>query len=171
MRSPTIEQILLFVLFVLVPLFNLLVRWFKRRAQGRRPDTGPEAPADAAGGRRPLEPADRRPIALPPTIRRGAAAARAVEDASQPPAPTATVPPRAARRRPPPLRIGTARELRRAVVLMAVLGPCRAQETASTGNGRSAERAPRSRPPRDQPIPHGSATPAPLALSGFGPKP
>ena len=66
MRSLTIEQILLFVLFVLVPLFNLLVRWFKRRAQRQRPDTGPEAPADPAGGRRPLEPADRRPIALPP---------------------------------------------------------------------------------------------------------
>jgi hypothetical protein len=130
MRSLSIEQILLFALFVLVPLFNLLVRWLRQRLQKQHPDTSPAPPPDPTDGGRPREPADLPPIAVPPRIRRGAAAARAVEEAPRPRAIAATAPPRTARRRPRPLHIGTARNLRRAIVLMAVLGPCRAQETA-----------------------------------------
>jgi hypothetical protein len=130
MRSLTIEQVLLLALFILVPLFNLLVRWLRQRVLTQQPDAGPQAPPEPAGDGRPPQPSELPPVTVPPRIRRGAAAARAVEEAVRPRAIAATAPPRRARRRSRPLHIGTVRNLRRAIVLMAVLGPCRAQETA-----------------------------------------
>jgi hypothetical protein len=134
MRSLTIEQILLLLLFLLAALFNLFVQWRRQRAQQRqRSGSRLEAPAGPVDERRPVEPVRRPPIAAPPRTRRDAA--RPVEGAQRPPV-AAPAPPRpAASRRTRPRRIGTPRELRRAVVLMAVLGPCRAEETAPPPGG------------------------------------
>jgi len=116
MRSLRPEQIFLLVLFVLVPLLNLLVRWLQRRAreQPRRRPAAPRAP----------EPAPREewpPTAMPPRVR-----------VIEPPlpregprkAPAAPPPPPARRRRP----LGGRLAVRQAVIAMTILGPCRGLE-------------------------------------------
>jgi hypothetical protein len=115
MRSLGIEQILLLLVLVAVPLLNLLVRWLRHLARAQH-----QAPAE----RRPAETdaSHARPsAALPPGPR--------VADRGQP----QEAPRRAAPAPPPPVirRAGLLHgraAVRRAVVAMTILGPCRAME-------------------------------------------
>lgn len=109
----TLQQLLLIAFMVLGLLLNLLVRWIRTRAAGS-PGAGAAPGRDA-----------------PPPVP-GPARAR-VAPLPLPPAPAATPPgrpgPRPEERRPGRRRRAPSlgrREARRAIVHMAVLGPCRA---------------------------------------------
>jgi len=127
MRSLRPEQLLLLLLFVLVPLFNLLVRWLQRRArEQRRP--APAEPPMAQPVAREEWPSTRMPPrtrviapALPQETPRKEARRRA------PPAPTS----RPVYRRPAPL--GGRAAVRRAIIAMNILGPCRGLEEPPPG--------------------------------------
>jgi len=116
----TPEQLLFFALFVVVALANLIARWLKARMQ-RRQAAETEQP-------RPVREIPRR---LPPRV------VITAPEAWRPPttAPTAITTPPLARpvRRPPRLRLGGPPDLRRAIMLMTVLGPCRGREGESGG--------------------------------------
>jgi hypothetical protein len=111
-----VEQFVLFAIFLLVGALNLLIRWLRSRAEpppkppDARPRPGPEAPARDVPG-------------LPPRIRLPAPPPAPPAPVRTQPAPVATLP---ARPRQIPHRLGGRRELRRAIVLMEILGPCRA---------------------------------------------
>lgn len=115
MRSLRPEQILLLLVFVLVPLFNLLVRWLQRRArEQQRP--GPAEPRAADPMAREL------PAPMPPR-------ARVIEPALPREGPRQAPPasrPKPVVRRAGPL--GGRAAVRRAVVAMTILGPCRGLE-------------------------------------------
>lgn len=139
MRSLSIEQLLFLALFLLVPLLNLIVQWLRRRGQVARPEapgqegaTATAMPPPVAGTGPPRErhsprEAVRAPETLPPRVRR-AAPRPSLEEAPRRASPEAPLPPGSRRRRS--FRIGTGRELQRAIVLMAILGPSRAQEAS-----------------------------------------
>jgi hypothetical protein len=114
------EQFLVLVLLVLAAVVNVLMRWARQRAAPPARDSEPEHP----------RPAERR--ARPP-----AEPARA--DAARPELPVA-----ASRRPPPPgpapparpwqpvhSRLGRPADIRRAIVVMTLLAPCRALEEDS----------------------------------------
>lgn len=118
MRSLRLEQILLLLVFVLVPLITLLARWLQRRAREQQRPVPAEPRAAEPVGREEWPPAPMPPPrvrviepALPPESPRKA-----------PPAP----PPRPVIRRAGPL--GGRAAVRRAVVAMTILGPCRGLE-------------------------------------------
>jgi hypothetical protein len=113
-NSGGLEQIVLFAVFVLIALLNLVLGWVRRRAAA-------EPAADAS------TPAPRAPAPRMPPARRAAPGVRPSETVPAGPvrAP-ARAPTRPASRRG--LRSGGPRDLRRAIVLMAVLGPCRGLE-------------------------------------------
>jgi hypothetical protein len=140
MRQISIEQLLFLALFVLVPLINLLLRWLRARAAERLPGdrtdqqwpepviAGPEIPGGEVPERRapprdhpPRLPAEARPVATPteplPAARSGVPTLASS---------AAPVPAQSARR--PRVRPANRREIRRAIVLMTALGPCRALE-------------------------------------------
>jgi hypothetical protein len=108
-----VEQLLLLALFLLVALASSLARWLKTRMADhlpaetrpphgvivRRPPHPPGEPATSVSTPPPV-PSVRPAPPLPAETRRGAA----------------------------PSRLGDRSDLRRAIVLMAVLGPCRALE-------------------------------------------
>jgi hypothetical protein len=122
MRSLTPEQLLLLAIFLLVPLLNLTARWLRRRlARHAPPSREAEAVAEQAGA------------PPPPRSRRGTAGPGPPPEQPRrrpPPAPPAPGP----RRRPGAL--GGPRGLRRAIVMMTILGPCRALEPPVPGDGR-----------------------------------
>ena len=123
-----VEQLLLLALFVLAILVPLL---YRRVAQDSRDET---AGRDPAGGR------DRTPVPPPGAMqvpeRRPRPRVEPGRDARRTP-----VAPRGAR---PPgrSRLGTLQDVRRGIVLMTVLGPCRALEPAPP-SPRSPERGTR----------------------------
>jgi len=117
MRSFRPEQILLLLLFVLVPLFNLLVRWLRRRAREQQRPIPPEPRATDPVGRE-----ERPPARMPPR-------ARVIEPALPREGPREMRPaprPQPVIRRAGPL--GGRAAVRRAVVAMTILGPCRGLE-------------------------------------------
>jgi hypothetical protein len=132
----TIEQLLLFVLFLLVPLLQFIGRWLQRDAEQRRRRDD--------GKRRVLE-----PVSRPTRSQRGVASSRGAESPTfaESRDVTAVVP----RRRRQDLRLSGPADARRGVVLMTILGPCRAlegyyQRPGSSGrpgraDGRSLSRA------------------------------
>jgi len=125
-RSLTPAQLLLVAIILLVPLLNLVVRWLQRRMQGVQP----AAPAPEALG---------PPAHLPPRARRlePVLPAEGVLGAALPPPPG---------RRPRRLaRLGGLPEIRRAVVTMTILGPCRALEEPTPAG---PARQPLESPPR-----------------------
>jgi hypothetical protein len=151
------EQLVFLALFLLLGLLNLIVRLFRERAE--KPPGGP-APVPPPTPRpaptpRPVPP--RRPaptLPPPPTLpgpspaparapaaRRPATAAPASAPAppTPPAVPAGTGPVRRSRRAS--VRLGGPRDLRRAIVLATVLGPCRALE----GREPDRERAPARR--------------------------
>ena len=113
MRSLRPEQLILLLVFILVPLFNLLVRWLQRRArEQRRPE--------------PVVREEQAPTAMPPRARL-IKPALADETRHREAAPRKAPPgPRPVHRRTAPL--GGRAAVRRAVVAMTILGPCRGLE-------------------------------------------
>jgi hypothetical protein len=125
MRSLRPEQLLLLLLFVLVPLFNLLVRWLQRRAREQRRPRLAEPPMAE-----PVVREGRPSAAMPPRAR-----------VIAPALPQAT-PRKETRRRPPaapqPVRrraapLGGRAAVRRAIIAMNILGPCRGLEEPPPG--------------------------------------
>lgn len=126
----TPEQLVLLALFLLIPLVNFLARVLQRGST--------RAPADRAAGPGTPRPGARRapsPARAPSGARPTSPAPRGRE------VETVT---RAARDRAPRAwpRLG-ARDLRRAVVLSAVLGPCPGLGPAMPGGAREGSRAAR----------------------------
>lgn len=120
MRSFTPEQIVLLLLFVLVPLFNLLVRWLQRRARERQRPMPPEPSAmDPVGREEPP------PARMPPRVRviEPPLSQEAPRQETRRKTPPAAVP---VRRRAAPL--GGPAAVRRAIVAMTILGLCRGLE-------------------------------------------
>jgi hypothetical protein len=110
----TLEQILVVAVLVLAPLLNVLVRVLRRRLAGPAPrESGPKAPET---------PARLRTLSSSLGAQRGGAGG-IPPSVPQPPLTEVLRP-----RRRPKVRIGSAREARRGIVLMAVLGPCRGLE-------------------------------------------
>jgi len=116
MRSLRPEQILLLLVFVLVPLLNLLVRWLQRRAREQQRPVPAEPRAAEPEGREKL------PARMPPRVRVIEPARTREGPRETPPAPR----PQPVIRRAGPL--GGRAAVRRAVVALTILGPCRALE-------------------------------------------
>jgi len=100
-----------------VPLLNLLVRWLQRRAREQQRRVPAEPRAAAPVGRE-----DWPPAPLPPRVRAIEAALPGEGARKAPPAP----PPQPVMRRAGPL--GGRAAVRRAVVTMTILAPCRGLE-------------------------------------------
>lgn len=114
MRSIGLEQLVLIAVFVLIPLLSVLGRWLRERAGKTRP-RGPGPPA-------PVTEVTPPPLGLPPRARR----VEPVLPAARLPR---TAPPAAVDRRPrASALLGGPAGMRRAVVAMTILGPCRALE-------------------------------------------
>jgi hypothetical protein len=116
------EQVLLLALFLLVALASSIARWLKSRLEPRPAE--PARPTEVAG--RPRQGGTREVMLIPtpPT-----------PADTRPRAPAPSVPPR----RTPRPRLGRPSDLRRAIVLMAVLGPCRALEDEEPSSRRRRE--------------------------------
>lgn len=114
------EQLLLLALFLLVVFAGSLARWLKARMEASRP--AETRPPDGVTVRRP-----QRPLGEP------AMPARTPPVAYAQPSPP---PPVEARRRAPRPLLGGPSDLRRGIVLMAVLGPCRALEHEESASRR-----------------------------------
>jgi len=117
MRSLRPEQILLLLVFVLVPLFNLLVRWLQRRAREQQRPVPVEPRAAQPKARE-----EWLPVPMPPRV-------RMIEPAAPREGPRQVRPASPAQpviRRAGPL--GGRAAVRRAVVAMTILGPCRGLE-------------------------------------------
>jgi hypothetical protein len=117
------EQLLLIAIFLLVGLINLIVRRLRQRAEPPVPPEEPEAaPWPTPSRTQELPPAARVILPVPltepsiPVVRPMRAPA---------PAPQARRRPRGHR------RLGSRADVRRAIVTMTVLGPCRAREHES----------------------------------------
>lgn len=109
------EQLLLFVLLLFVLLFrSFFADLLRKRQRAAPPAIEPEVPAVLPPRVRTLPPP---PVARPPVPREGPRGM---------PLPTVG-PPVATRRRARP-HVGNLREVRRGIVLMTILGPCRALE-------------------------------------------
>jgi hypothetical protein len=107
----SVEQLLFLVLFVLIPLVNLLARWLRKRV--------PEPPIPAPERREPI-PILPRPTVLSPVPALAPQHPRATSAERLPDQPLARPAQRRTRLSP--------REVRRGIVLMTILGPCRALE-------------------------------------------
>lgn len=121
------EQLLVFLLIAAVWLAGAIAQWLKaRREQQSRPraETEPREPVRELEERLPP-----RVRTIPAEVSRRPRAALAVPAERPPSAVAAAAPvrPLPARRRAR-VSLGGAADLRRAVVLMTVLGPCRALE-------------------------------------------
>ncbi|MGH2628883.1 MAG: hypothetical protein ACRDHY_19770 [Anaerolineales bacterium] len=117
MRSLRPEQILLLLLFVLIPLLTLLVRWLQRRTrEQQRPVPAESRPAE------PVAREKRPPAPMPPRVRVIEPALPREGLRTAPPA----APPQPVIRRAGPL--GGRAAVRKAVVAMTILGPCRGLE-------------------------------------------
>jgi len=109
----TRAQVLILVMVALVMLINLSTRVLRKRRERDAPRRiAPDAPQIPPRGPRPPP-----PVVEPRRAREGPHGA---------PLPRA-VPPSAARRRARSL-VGSRREVRRGIILMTILGPCRALE-------------------------------------------
>lgn len=109
MKTPTFEQILLLVVFILLPLLNFVMQRIQRRLKRQTPEKEPVAPI------RRQVPATPAP---PPTPR----ASRDRILGSQ--APTIATP-LSRSHFTKRLLLGTGRDVRRGIILMTILGPCR----------------------------------------------
>jgi hypothetical protein len=114
-----LEQLLLFVLILfallLRPLLPFLTDWLKRREH----DMPSEGEPEASPVLRPERTVPRPLVARPPVVLRGGPRDRPVPTVGPP-----VVPRRRARS-----HLGSLQEVRRGIVLMTILGPCRALES------------------------------------------
>ena len=112
MKTPSLEQILILLLFIVLPLLNLLFQRVKRRSEGKHPED--ESRLEIAQRARAIPP-------HPPEPRISRDRPHGLQ------APTVSTPlPR--RRSVKKLTLGGRREIRRGIILMAILGPCRASD-------------------------------------------
>jgi hypothetical protein len=129
-------ELLLLIVFIVVPLIQQLLRVAKEREQGQRKPPGGQLPA-ASRPARPMAqppthtPPPRGPVVQPPlaTLADTAMKARTRTAPRTTPEAVIAVPAvrRSARRRGAILtRLRSPRDLRDAIVLMTILGPCRA---------------------------------------------
>lgn len=109
----TIEQLLILAVLVLIPLVNYLAGRLRRSLKEAEPRAAAPPPPRAEPRSRPRPPALPRPA---PGI-----------------VPPEAAPPRPARRRAASAAPRSLRESRRGIVLMTVLGPCRALEPPGDG--------------------------------------
>ena len=121
----SIEQILLLVVFVVLPLVQYLLRTARER-DGRKPEQaeGPQSPPDAplpVPTGPPLAPAARHTLSDAMAVRERTPRRDAAPPVVLPPAPR-----RSARRRAAVVDLRDPNDLRRAIVLTTILGPCRA---------------------------------------------
>jgi hypothetical protein len=112
MQDIPLTQLLVLLAFILVPLINLLLERMRRRFETQPPREPPRQPAPRTIGKPP-------PVEVVASARERVLARARTE-----------MPPRSG----PPLRdrafFGSRRDLRRAILLMAVLGPCRALDAS-----------------------------------------
>jgi hypothetical protein len=114
------EQIFLLGLFLLVGLINVIVRWLRQRREAPRPDPDPEPTRAAKAREWPGVARVRAPVPPPDPV---VPAPRRM--------PTAAPGLHVWRRRRVHPRLGSHADLRRAIVVMTLLGPCRALERES----------------------------------------
>jgi hypothetical protein len=123
----TLEQVLILAVLVLVPLVNVLVRVLRKRLEIARPQQSEPEAANVPPHGRTL------PAAL---VARGRESRGILPSApSKPPVPSP------ARGRRPRVRVGSMREARRAIALIAVLGLCRGLEPPSLVGRRGGRNA------------------------------
>jgi len=122
MKTLTPEQLVLLVVLLMVPLINFLLRpWLQRQTEAATSRANEPATRDAP-----------RREPTPPV--RAAQIRREAQRAHLPPARDDL--PRF--RRSEPFRVGSRPDLRRAILLMAVLGPCRGLEPREPAGHPSA---------------------------------
>jgi hypothetical protein len=142
MRSVSVEQLLLFLFVLLLPLLNLLGRWLRRRPHEQ-----------AGGGPRPDAREEWPPMARVPERHAGRAEGPdAVPRVRRTPPDVPREGPRATRPVPGPRRRGRRRPLAgregatHAIIAMTILGPCRGlEEPVRTADPRASS-APPGRP-------------------------
>ena len=101
------ELLLLLVIGVILWLLNVVLpAWIQRQQRDAPREVGPPVP----------------PVALRPRP------PRLVREVVRPGLPVPAVEPRVAIRQRMPMRLGSRRDIRRGMVLMTILGPCRALE-------------------------------------------
>jgi hypothetical protein len=115
-RRVSIEQLIFLAIFVMLPLAQVLFRWVQRRLR----EAGRPADGGAGGGAEPVVPA--RPGTTRELPRAAAAPVRPPVSPAALPAAAPAAPARRGRFRGP---LGGRRDLRRAIVLMTILGECR----------------------------------------------
>jgi hypothetical protein len=110
MKTPSLELIFILILFILLPLLNLLFQRAKRRSEGKHPE-------DVSGPK-----VAQRAQAIPPQPPEPRISPRDRLHGLQAPTVSTPLPRRRSVKR---LTLGNRREIRRGIILMAVLGPCR----------------------------------------------
>jgi hypothetical protein len=125
----SIESLFLLLLFVFVALSSVIVPWLRKRIDARMP---PEIEPEALEATRRAQVRPPRPAPAPDRSR---ASDRTREGPMRAPLP-AVAPPAALR---PQARwpVASLRDARRGIVLMTLLGPCRAMETYDPAAKRS----------------------------------
>ena len=115
MKTPSLEQILILLLFIVLPLLNLLFQRAKRRSEGKHPEeeSGPKVA--------------QRAQAIPPQPPEPGIFRDRLHGLREPKVST----PLPRRRSVKKLTLGGRREIRRGIILMAVLGPCRTFDPSS----------------------------------------
>lgn len=109
MKTPTFEQIVLLIVFILVPLFNFVMQRIKRRLKSQAPQE-----ERVAQIRRPAQATP----APPPTA---LASRNRVHESQSPTIATPLSRGHFTKR----LLLGTSRDVRHGIILMTILGPCR----------------------------------------------
>lgn len=112
MKNLSLEQIILLIIFILGPLINIVIHRIRRRSADQALERQPETLFRRQARVSETDPSQRR------VPRTGA-------DASEPPALST---PRFAAPNTKKSLLGSKRELRRGIIIMAVLGPCRAYD-------------------------------------------
>jgi hypothetical protein len=114
MRDVGLEQIILLLIFILVPLINFIMHRVRTR------------PEDNRSKEQSVEPIPRRTQARPTTVVPKLAESRTRTAAPQPPIISSA--PLATSRSTNRALLRTPRDLRRAIIIMTILGPCRAYD-------------------------------------------
>lgn len=115
MKTVGLEQILFLIAFIVLPLLNLLFQRVKKHFEAKPPE-GKSRPGIAPGAQ-----------GIPQQLREPRISRKQLHEI-QAPAVSTTLPMRDSARK---LTLGSRQEIRRGIVLMAVLGPCRAFDPPS----------------------------------------
>jgi hypothetical protein len=123
------EQLLFLLVFIVAALINILVRWARQQAETLPRDSTPERPRPAERRERPRAVPPRAPLPRPEL------------PVSAPRRPQPGLPAEPVRwRQPVHPRLGRDVDIRRAIVTMTILAPCRALEGGSDSTVPRARR-------------------------------